>query len=96
MTFSYEVKIGSWNQPNSTIKAWVGYEGGPLKEFVNIQNQVLQYNTSPSDVYNSITLLPYNTTKPAGQTNAVAYTWYDELIVSTQPIPAPTGPTPAP
>jgi hypothetical protein len=28
--------------------------------------------------------------------NPVAYTWYDELIVSTQPIPAPTGPTPAP
>jgi hypothetical protein len=96
MTFSYEVKIGTWNQPNSTIKAWVGYEGGPLKEFVNIQNQVLQYNTSPSDVYNWITLLPYNTTKPASQTNPVAYTWYDELIVSTQPIPAPTGPTPAP
>jgi chitodextrinase len=96
MTFYYEVVLGSWGTPTSTIKAWVAYEGGPMQEFINMQGYTLNFNNSASDVYNSITLLPYNTNKPASQVNPVAYTWYDELIVSTQPIPAPTGPTPAP
>jgi hypothetical protein len=96
MTFYYEVKVGNWGQPNSTIKAWVAYEGGPLKEFINMQNYRLDFNSGPGDVYNHITLIPYNTSKPSTQVNPVAYTWYDELIVSTQPVPAPNGPTPAP
>ena len=96
MTFYYEVRLGNWGQANSTIKAWVAYEGGPLKEFIDMQNYTLNYNNGPSDVYNAVTLLPYNTHKDVTLTNLVAYTWYDELIVSTQPIPAPAGPTPAP
>lgn len=96
MTFYYEVHVGNWGQANSTIKAWVAYEGGPMKEFVNMQGYTLNYNNSPSDVYDHVTLLPYNTHKVQSQTNPVAYTWYDELIVSRNPIPAPTGPTPAP
>ena len=40
--------------------------------------------------YNNITLTPYmtglSTAAPAD-----AFVWYDELIVSTQPIPAPGG-----
>ena len=96
MTFYYEVKVGNWGQANSTIKAWVAYEGAPMGEFINIPNYTLNFNNGPSDVFNYITLTPYNTNKVSGQTNPVAYTWYDELIVSTQPILAPNGPTPAP
>jgi hypothetical protein len=89
MTFYYEVKIGNWGQANSSIKAWVGYEGGSLKQFINAPNYRLDFNNSSSDVYNSITLTPYNTTKPSTLNHPTAYIWYDELIVSTQPIPAP-------
>ena len=96
MTFYYEVKVGNWGVGNSSVKAWVAFEGQPLQEFVNIQNLTLDFDLGNGDSFNWITLLPYNTTKPASQTNPVAYTWYDELIVSTQPILAPNGPTPAP
>jgi len=92
MTFYYEVKVGNWGQPNSSVKAWVAYEGGPMKQFVNAPNYTLDQD-APGREFNSLTLLPYNTDKPSGQTNPVAYTWHDELIVSTQPIAAPAGGT---
>jgi hypothetical protein len=93
MTFYYEVKLGNWGQSNSSIKAWVAYEGGSLKQFINMVNYRLDYNSSPSDVYNYITLLTYHTSKSGSQNHPTAYTWYDELIVSTQPIPAPGSAT---
>jgi hypothetical protein len=89
MTFYYEIKIGGWGKPDSTIKAWVGYEGEPLKQFENGLNYQLDFNSSPSDGFNAITLTPYNTGKSPAQDHPTAYTWYDELIVSRQPIPAP-------
>jgi hypothetical protein len=95
MTFYYEVKIGNWGQANSSIKAWVAYEGGPLKQFINVVNYRLDFNDSSSDVYNTVTLLPYNTAKPSNVNHPTAYIWYDELIVSKQPIPAPNAPTTA-
>ena len=94
MTFYYEIKLGQWGTPTSSIQAWVAYEGEPLKKFIDIRNYVLNFNDGPADRYDTITLMPYNTHKPWTQTNPVAYTWYDELIVSKQPIPPPAGPTP--
>jgi hypothetical protein len=89
MTFYYEIKIGTWGKPDSGIKAWVGYEGEPLKQFVNGVNYQLDFNAGPSDVFNAVTFTPYNTGKSPLQDHPTAYTWYDELIVSRQPIPAP-------
>lgn len=92
MTFYYEVKIGNWGQSNSSVKAWVGYEGQPLKQFVNGVNYKLNSNSGPSDVFDSISLLPYNTGKSQGKEYPATYTWYDELIVSRNPIPPPSIP----
>ncbi len=39
--------------------------------------------------YGKIWLLPYQTNKSASQVTPVAYTWYDELIISRQRIPDP-------
>lgn len=89
MTFYYEVGIGNWGKPNSSIKAWVGYEGRPLKQFVNGVDYKLNFNSGPSDVFDSISLLPYNTGKSRAEENRPAYTWYDELIVSKSPISPP-------
>jgi hypothetical protein len=89
MTFYYEIKVGSWGKPDSSIKAWVGYEGEPLRQFENGVNYQLDFNSGPSDTFNAITLTPYNTGKSPAQDHPTAYTWYDELIVSRQPIPAP-------
>ena len=89
MTFYYQVSVGIWGQPNSTIKAWVGYERQPLKQFVSATKYRLDFNDGPFDAFDSISLLPYNTGKSSAQDYPVAYTWYDELVVSTKPIAAP-------
>ena len=89
MTFYYEVGLGHWGRPDSSIKAWVAYEGKPYRQFVNAPSYRLDADSSPTDVFNAITLTPYNTGKPAEVPHPVAYVGYHELIVSKQPIPAP-------
>jgi len=89
MTFYYKVQLGNWGQPTSHIEAWVAFEGQPFKKFIDMPNYSLDYNSSPSDVYNYVTLLPYDTGKDPTVNHPTAYTWHDELIVSTQPIAAP-------
>jgi len=91
MTFSYRVHVGDWNAPNSSIQAWIGYEGEPLKKWINQNAFVLKYGDSPTDTYSRIQLTPYQSKKKATQDHPVGYVWYDELIVSTQPIADPSG-----
>ena len=93
MTFYYEVKIGDWSQPNSSVKAWVGYEGESLKQFIDRPNFTLYPNDDPTHVYDYITFLPYMTKKDPARNHPTAYMWFDELIVSTKPIPEPGSST---
>jgi hypothetical protein len=91
MTFYYEITIGNWGQPNSIIRGYVGFEGQPLKAFINRTGYTI--NQDASDYFfNYLTLLPYDTGKD-GRQHPTAYTWYDELIISTQPIAAPGQPS---
>ncbi len=94
MTFAYRVQVGEWGTPTSSIQAWIGYEGEPLKQWINQSNFVLKYGDSPADAYSKIQLTPYQSKKKNTQDHPVAYVWYDELIVSTQPIAGPDGTTP--
>jgi hypothetical protein len=91
MTFYYEIKVGAWGRPESSIKAWVAYEHKPYKQFVNATSYRLDSDSGPADAFDSITLTPYNTNKPSDRSHGIAYIWYDELIVSDQPIPFPTS-----
>lgn len=96
MTFAYRVHVGDWGTATSSIQAWVGYEGEPLKQWINQNNFVLKYGDSPSDTFSKIQLTPYQSKKDNTQDHPVGYVWYDELIVSTQPIAGPNGTTPEP
>jgi hypothetical protein len=91
MTFYYIVHVGDWGQPNSTVQSWVGVPGQPMKQWINTTGLVLNCNDSPcgTDSYNSVDLLNYMTGKDPTVNHPTAYTWYDELIVSSQPIAAP-------
>ncbi len=89
MTFYYEVKIGDWGKPNSHVLAYMGYEGEPLKSFVNIKDYQLDNNDGADDGFNAVTLTTYITGKDMKQDHPVASSWYDELIVSRKPIPSP-------
>jgi len=89
VTFYWKVSIGDWGQPNSTIQAWAALPGQPYGEWVNIQNHTLFEDTVGKD-YDSVWLLPYMTNRTSSvSAGPTAYTWYDELIVSTNAIPVP-------
>jgi hypothetical protein len=89
VTFYFKVVLGNWDQPNSSIQAWVALPGQPYVEFVNMQNHTLHEDT-PGQDYDMVTLLPYMTGRdPSRDAGPTAYTWYDELIVSTNPIALP-------
>jgi hypothetical protein len=91
MTFYYKVHIGNWGQNNSTVEAWVGLPGEVMKQMINTTGLRLDCDSSPcgTDGYDSVDLLNYMTGKDPSVSHPTAFTWYDELIVSTQPIAAP-------
>jgi hypothetical protein len=93
LTFYYSVSIGDWGKPNSYVQAWVAPQGKPLKKWIDMPNFILNKDSDSSN-YNSITLLPYMTAKKMSADHAPGYMWFDELIISTQPIPAPAGQAP--
>lgn len=88
MTLYYRVSIGDWGKPNSSVEAWAGLPGQPLKQWINLHNFVLNVDT-PGNNYDSVDLLNYMTGKDAKLDHPKAYTWYDELIVSSKPIAPP-------
>lgn len=89
MVFYWEVEIGQWRTNTSKIRAFVAYEGQPLKQYIDVPNFELSYNDSEDDTYSTVQITPYSTDKVSTEDHPTAYTWYDELIVSTQPIAYP-------
>ncbi len=91
VTYYYKVQIGTWGTASSNIYAFRALPGEGYKEWVKQVNHIL-LNTEAGTGYNIIDLLNYYTARNGsvayGQTGA---TWYDELIVSTQPIAAPAA-----
>lgn len=95
VTFTYKVQIGTFGQPNSVIQAWATVNGQtyPTHEWINMQNKTLNLDGgSELPGFNFLELAPYFT---AGYSNAsgTPETWYDELIVSSNPIAAPGAPS---
>lgn len=94
MTFQVRVQIGTWyrNDGNyhrdSTVELWVAREGGASTRAVLADHYDIA-NTEPGAMYGKLWLLPYHTGKNPEQEHPVAYTWYDEVIISRRPIPDP-------
>jgi len=96
-TYYYEIHIGIWGQANSIVKSWIAYGTGPLQEWINQPNLTLNYQTAPSDVLDKVAFTAYITDRLTTDVAASdGHMWFDDLIISSQPIPAPNGPTPAP
>lgn len=102
MTLYYDIQIGTWGQANTRVKAYLAGEGQAMKKFIDISNMILNCNSgncgsAPGKLegYNNVTLTPYMTglSNSAGPTTT-AHMWFDEFILSTQPI-APPGGAPA-
>ena len=93
MTFSYRVTLGAWGTESSTIESWIAREGEPLKQWIQRSNFLLKGSDGATSVggYSKIQLTPYQSKKDPAQDHPTGYVWYDELIVSTQPIAGPDG-----
>jgi len=101
VTYYYKIQIGTFGSANSNIYAWRALPGQGYVEWIKMTNHTLLNNEAGTG-FNIADLLNYYTSR----NGSVAYgstgnTWYDELIVSTQPIAAPMSgntivPAPAP
>jgi len=90
MTFQIHVRTGpriNDEFSNSYVQLRIARQGGPGELVLDWG----PYNLTAGDPktnqkFGKVWLLPYNTGKNSSITYPVAYTWYDDLIISTQPI----------
>jgi hypothetical protein len=93
LTFQVEIRIGprvNDEFTNSLVTLWIAREGRASEPVIAWG----PYNLSAgapgeNQRFGKVWLLPYNTGKSAATTNPVAYTWYDELIISRNRIADP-------
>jgi hypothetical protein len=91
-TVYLKLHVGTWGQPNSTVEAYLAPYGQQLKKLVNVTNYTMNSSAVPG--FSGVTLTQFMTGKLSSAAHATAHVWYDELIISTQPIAAPAGQTP--
>ncbi|HKN24323.1 MAG TPA: hypothetical protein VJX72_05695 [Candidatus Acidoferrum sp.] len=90
VTFYYQISIGHWGKADSNIQAWAALDGQTYKQWIKMPNFILR-NENPGKDYDTVTLLTYMTRKSMLVSHPTAYTWYDDLIVSTEPIAPPVA-----
>jgi chitodextrinase len=89
LTEYWVVQIGDYGQPNTHFTAYIARDGEPLKRFIDLPGFTFNRGASPGDAIESILLDPYFSGAIASTSTPGASMWFDELIVSTQPIAAP-------
>ncbi len=99
MTFQVHLKLGPRVNDEfvgSTIGLTIARDGQPSEPVFDFGPFNLSAGAPSENLkYGKVWLLPYQTGKDSSQSHPVAYTWYDELIVSRQLIADPgKAPTP--
>jgi hypothetical protein len=93
MTFQVHIKTGPRVNDefvNSHVDLWIAREGQASEQVFKWGPWNLSAGSpSENQRYGKIWLLPYNTGRDSSVTNPVTYTWYDELIISTNRIADP-------
>lgn len=79
--------LGTYGGSNTTYDAWIQREGGPMLQF----HRVAGIQWGGGDTTFRLIRLETYMTEILGAASTDSYIWYDELIVSTQPIAAPIG-----
>lgn len=93
-TILQHVKVGQFNKPNSLLEVWFAPSG---KDYTKVFSQKnvsfgpLGTDTKgrPHQGFEALWLLPYDTRKRADPTRKDSFVNYDQVIVSTEFIPAP-------
>jgi len=89
ITEYWVVEIGDFGKPNTHFTAYIAPQGKPLKRFIDLQNFAFNREPSPDDALMTMLLQPYMSGADGTKINPTAYMWFDELIISTNPIAAP-------
>lgn len=93
MTFQLRIKTGPRVKDeftNSQVTLWMARENRPSEPVINWGPYNLTAGPPGEDQrFGKVWLTPYNTGKDPSEAHPVAYTWYDELIISRAKIPDP-------
>lgn len=87
MEFTIRIEVlGPSGSASSRIQMWVD---GQL--VVDYRNAKVNWGGGDGSGFGQYQLLPFHTNKDPLQVHPTAYTWFDDMIVSTQPIPMING-----
>ena len=88
-TIYYKITVGTWGSANSAIEAWIAPYGQQMTKWINAHNYILNQDTGAPG-FNTLELTQFMTGKGMGSNNNSpgTHVWYDEVIVSTKPIPS--------
>lgn len=86
----YKLVLGTRGTNNSSIESWVTCADGRVLQWQKLIGII--WPTGGDSTVDRIYLSPYMTQLPTGSASAVdTFIWYDELIISSQPIAQPAG-----
>ena len=92
MEFTGGIEIsGESNQPASRVQLWI--DGEPA---IDYNHAKIDWSGSSGKGFGQFLLSPYHTNKDASQAHPVGHVWYDDLIISTQPIAMRSASVPTP
>ena len=93
MTFQIQVKVGQRSGDefkNSYVTLWGAREGKASEPIITWGPYNLSAGAAGTNQkFGKVWLVPYNTGKTANSSYPIAYTWYDELIISKTKIADP-------
>jgi hypothetical protein len=89
MTFYFQGSIGTYGEDDSRLQAWFAVDGGPYQQWTDYDNFTLYAEGDSVAGFDSAYLTTYMTAKDSSADHPTAYVWYDELIVSSEPIAPP-------
>jgi hypothetical protein len=93
MAFQVRIKTGPRvgdEFSNSYVTLWIAREGQPSEPAITWGPfNLTAGSAAENQKFGKLWLTTYNTGKSASTTNPIAYTWYDELIISRNKIADP-------
>ncbi len=91
ITEYWVIHIGIYGQPNTSFQARIAPAGQPLKRFINLPNFTFGDGSDHTAGLHGIILQPYFSGANGSTSTPAATMWFDDLIISTQPIAAPNN-----
>lgn len=82
------IKLGAFGGSDTVVHAFEAHDGSGYKQFHRVNN--VRFNNNRDSYVSKLRFETYMT-EISNAAPTPAYIWYDELIVSTQPIAVPSG-----